>query len=381
MSGIAFVMLFFSGCAQILIYGVNTVLYSIGMYLLRRRRTRDGTLFQAISSTIVFVFATMSVVVGTVAVVADYTSSSAPFEIDARACSIIQFVVLHLVDAVASMILVYRCFNIWSRSWKIIVVPILTILSQIGAYYFGLHQYVQINYATDLQDRERPEVLAKSLVLTTATLLLGAFAHALLTVLIAGRIWWVKTQLRQLVAPENRVASFSSRKYDSVIALTVESGVIIPIFQVIYIVFNVVNTDSAHDALTVMAYMFPQVIAFVPLLIMVRVGLGLTVERNHVSGLTNPSFLRGASGPPHFLNVQSQEVVTPVVAGPADEINLNFESREFTDRFEPTKKSRSEEVCDAGSHIVGPTAAVLHWSPRDWGLVEAAGIANGQLRK
>ncbi|KAL0059998.1 hypothetical protein AAF712_013234 [Marasmius tenuissimus] len=266
-----------------------------------------------------------------------------------------------------------RCFNIWSRSWKIIVVPILTILSQIGipnsprwhvaqstegAYYFGLHQYVQINYATDLQDRERPEVLAKSLVLTTATLLLGAFAHALLTVLI-GKVLWL---LYCLETSELRL-SFSWQDL------------------VIYIVFNAVNTDSAHDALTIMAYMFPQVIAFVPLLIMVRVGLGLTVERNHVSGLTNPSFLRGASGPPHFLNVQSQEVVTPVVAGPADEINLNFESKEFTDRLEPTKKSRSEEVYDAGSHIAGPTAAVLHWSPRDWGLVEAAGIANGQLRK
>ncbi|KAK1225629.1 hypothetical protein PQX77_011429, partial [Marasmius sp. AFHP31] len=183
------------------------------------------------------------------------------------------------------------------------------------AYYAGLQQYVKINYATGLQDQETPEVIEKSLVLTTATLSLGAFAHALLTALI-------------------------------------ESGVIIPIFQVIYIVLNAVNTDRTHDALTIMAYMFPQVIAFVPLLIMVRVGLGLTVERNHVSGLTNPSFLKGASGsPPLFLNVQSRGVATPVVAGPADdEINLDLENKEFTNRLESKRKSRSEEVYDADSH-------------------------------
>ncbi|KAJ8088073.1 hypothetical protein PM082_013624 [Marasmius tenuissimus] len=326
MSGSSLMVLFLSEWDQILIYGFNTVLFSIGMHLLLKRKARDGTVFQAVSSTVVFALATMSVVLGISATVAGLSISSAPPKIDVRACSTIQFIALHLIDFTVFMILVYRCFNVWGRSWKIIAAPLVAITAETGMYYAGLPNYVELNDATGLQEQGSIEILKQSMVFTTAALAFGAFAHTLLTVMIAGRIWWVKRQLLHLVAPENRVADSSLRKYDSVIAMTVESGMIIPIFEVICTTFNVLaaTEGTSRNVTMIISSMGPQIIAFAPLLIMVRVGLGLTIERDHVSGL---SFLNTSSSLPHLLDTTPREVRISVVARPDNEIELDLRGR------------------------------------------------------
>ncbi|KAL0570063.1 hypothetical protein V5O48_011893 [Marasmius crinis-equi] len=276
------VVLFFSGWSQMLVYGFNAVLFVIGMYLLGKRKAREGILFQVMSSVILFALATVSAVVGTVMVVAGYASITAPIAVNLKACSIIQYVVLHLIDFAAFSVLIFRCFNIWSRDWKVIAVPVVAILTETGVYYAGLREYIKIQFATGLQQQASGDVLQKSLGLTTAALVLAAFSNALLTLLIAGRIWWLKRRLKRVLSGGRGLGGIAGnlpQKYDSVIAITMESGIIIPIFQIIYLVYMVRNATSAdHDALTIMAFMLPQVIAFAPLLIMVRVGLGVTVE-------------------------------------------------------------------------------------------------------
>ncbi|KAK1220411.1 hypothetical protein PQX77_016841 [Marasmius sp. AFHP31] len=344
-------VLFLSQWSQILIYGFNTILFSIGMYLLSKRKTRDGTIFQAASSAVVFALATTSVLLGTSVTIAGLGTPTAPSKINVRAASITIFIVLHLIDLAAFITLVYRCFNIWSRSWKIIAAPLVAMTAVTGVYFAGLPQYIKTDYGAGLQSAD---VLKESRVSTIVAVAFSAFTHTLLTTLIASRIWWVKRQLRQIVLPENRARHSSLRIYDSVIALTVESGMIIPIFEIIYIVFfNELKASSADDnALTAMATsifpsILPQVLAFTPLLIMVRVGLGLTVEREHVSEL---STMHASSTIPRFLDSTSREVRTSAVADPADEIELDFRGRESqsTNR-QPTEKN---ETSDTGSQYI-----------------------------
>ncbi|KAL0059999.1 hypothetical protein AAF712_013235 [Marasmius tenuissimus] len=271
------------------------------MYLLQKRKSRKGTLFQAISSSIVFAFATVSAVVGTVLlVVASFvgSSSSTPQEINVRACS-----------------------------WKVVAAPMVAILAETGMYWAGLRQYVKIDYGTDSLggSGERAKVLRQSMFSTTTALILSTVAHTLLTTLIAGRIWWMRRQFHQVVTPDIRVANLSGpRKYDSVIALTVESGMIIPIFEIIFIAYVTRDTNSNRDAAKIMAFMLPQVIAFAPLLVMVRVGLGLTVERDDVSELTNTTSLAESSRPhPRFLSIR-RDVRVSVTIDPSSEIELNL---------------------------------------------------------
>ncbi|KAK1228820.1 hypothetical protein PQX77_008139 [Marasmius sp. AFHP31] len=297
------------------------------MYLLQKRKSRQGTLFQAISSSIVFAFATVSAVVGTMlSIVAGYVESNSPTpqEINVGACSIIRFVFLHLIDFTTSMILVYRCFNIWSRNWKVVAAPMVAILAETGLYWAGLRQYVKIDYSLEASVG-RTEDFNQSMFSTIA-LLMSTVAHTLLTALIAGRIWWIRRLFHQVFTPDVRVASLSgSRNYDSVIALTVESGMIIPIFQIIFIAYATQDPNSSHDASKLMAFMLPQVIAFAPLLVMVRVGLGLTVEGDDVSELTNMTSFAASPRPRPRLASTCRDVQLSVTLDPtSNEIELNL---------------------------------------------------------
>ncbi|KAG7085996.1 hypothetical protein E1B28_003519 [Marasmius oreades] len=323
-------VLFFSGWSQILLYGLNTVLFVTGIYLLGQRERREGTTFIVLSSVLLFAFASISAVVGTASVVGGYLSiplvpgtSPSATGINLSACSIIQYVVLHLVDFTAFMILVYRCFSIWGRNYLVIVIPVVIILAETGVYYYELRHYIKIQFASGLQQQTSSEVLKKSLAFTTAALILAAVANALLTLLIAGRIWWLKRRVQHLTG--NGIIGNLPQKYDSIIAITMESGMIIPIFLIIYTVYSIRNTSGDHDALVIMAFMLPQVIAFAPLLIMVRVGLGLTVERDHVktsSSYATRSTTNQSRSQPHLLNI-SRDIRVSVSMGQPDDVELD----------------------------------------------------------
>ncbi|KAK1227359.1 hypothetical protein PQX77_009642 [Marasmius sp. AFHP31] len=323
------VVLFFSGWGQILVYGFNTVLFVMGMYLLHKRKKREGMLFQVVSSGLLFAFATISAVVGAVIVVDGYIRATplAVSGINSQACSVVQYVVLHLIDFTAFMILVYRCYSIWGQNWKVVILPVVVILTESGVYYTELPQYMKIQFAAGLQQQASAEVLEQSLAFTTAALVLGAFANALLTLLIAGRIWWLKRRIQRLMVraqhSQGKSGSLGPQKYDSVIAITMESGMIIPIFLITYTVYSVRNaTSSDHDALTIMAFMLPQVIAFAPLLILVRVGLGLTVERDH-GGSSNSLHMNFSSQRhSHVLNITPGSGPSIMVAHPSEDVEM-----------------------------------------------------------
>ncbi|KAF9258546.1 hypothetical protein L218DRAFT_948317 [Marasmius fiardii PR-910] len=274
------VVIFFVGWTQILLYGFNAVLFGVGMYLLQRQEGREGIIFLVASSSLLFILATISAAVSTVMVVGEYLSIPLlgnSTSINIHACSIIQFVVVHLVDLTAFIILAYRCFNIWNRRYLVLLVPVATFVGETASYYYGLPKYLKVQFGSS-QGRD---FVTQSLPITTATLVLAAVANALLTFLIAGRMWWLKKRLRNLVHGE--VGASLTQKYDSIIAITVESGMIIPTALFIYTFFEIQDaTAGKHgDVLAVISTMLPQIIVLAPMIIMVRVGLGLTVERYH----------------------------------------------------------------------------------------------------
>ncbi|KAK1225224.1 hypothetical protein PQX77_011904 [Marasmius sp. AFHP31] len=67
--------------------------------------------------------------------------------------------------------------------------------------------------------------------------------------------------------------------------MTFESGILIPVTLVVYLVFLLRLPGPRGDraALAILNVVLPQMMAFAPLLITVRAGLGLTVERDQIS--------------------------------------------------------------------------------------------------
>jgi len=82
--------------------------------------------------------------------------------------------------------------------------------------------------------------------------------NMLVTVLMAGRIWWIARKARAILGPG------LSSKYTTMIAIIVESGVIYSI----YFILDVVLQDLILDA------GLAQIVGIVPTLIIVQIGLG-----------------------------------------------------------------------------------------------------------
>uniref|UniRef100_A0A0W0FKA1 Uncharacterized protein n=1 Tax=Moniliophthora roreri TaxID=221103 RepID=A0A0W0FKA1_MONRR len=195
--------------------------------------------------------------------------------IDLYACNVIMYVGLQLVDFTACFVLLHRCYALYNRSWKILVAPLIMVVADIGVYSASLPIFIKLPFGSiqnvvTIDNR-------KMVALSTTVIVLNALSNGSLTLLIAGRIWMIRRQLHKLIGES---APAMCRKYDTLIAMTLESGMIIPVSLIALEVC--LRTNKAEGA-GILGSCISQIIAFAPLLIMVRAGLGLTVEASHVT--------------------------------------------------------------------------------------------------
>ncbi|KAI3603878.1 hypothetical protein WG66_004435 [Moniliophthora roreri] len=298
------ILLFFKGWAQILLYGFNVILFSISMFLLRRRGEKQNTGFHIISTIVLFGFATVTAVVTTVVVVAEvmYRGGEMP-PVNVYVCSVIIYVNLQLVDLTALTILVHRAYNIWHGRWKILLVPVVLIVADTGLYYTEIHSNLEVPFGGGTDIEKSAEILRKSLPLTISAIVVNLLANGMLTGLIAGRIWWHTKQIRESLGP--RGAKRTSR-YNHIIAMTLESGMIIPIYLILLGLFSVRGNVQVMQLLS---SMWPQVIAIAPLLIVVRAGLGLSMDSAYLT-TQDPASIHENAGESRVSHSRLSHVVT-----------------------------------------------------------------------
>ncbi|KAJ6594734.1 hypothetical protein B0H19DRAFT_1247382 [Mycena capillaripes] len=108
-------------------------------------------------------------------------------------------------NIVTDSLFIYRCFIIWGRNVCIVILPILmllvtTVLGYMAAISADLLEPYNVDYR-----------IAFAMVLLT---------NVMLTVLTAGRIWWMRRDACLVLE------SAHVRKYDTAIAIVLESGAI-----------------------------------------------------------------------------------------------------------------------------------------------------------
>ncbi|KAJ8083659.1 hypothetical protein PM082_009535 [Marasmius tenuissimus] len=168
------------------------------------------------------------------------------------------------------VILIYRCYCVCNRSIKFIVLPILLMLPEIGLFYASFADIVKGSWGMAvLQDNG----FSKAGMITSAgSLIANLSTNLVLTTTIAYKIWATARGL-EAVSERNR------RFYRHIMAVVIESGSILLIFMAVLIGLMLDNGYSKGNVpAIIVATLFPQVLAFVPLLISVRVGLGRTFE-------------------------------------------------------------------------------------------------------
>ncbi|KAK7046042.1 hypothetical protein VNI00_007037 [Paramarasmius palmivorus] len=264
-------LLFFTGWSQIMLYGFNAVLFGVSMVLLQHRKSMHGTgfVFLLVSTILLFAFATISAMTTTVLLLGEIRELSSVLMqdtegtggIDLRDCTIMIYVSLQLVDLTTFVILAYRCYNIWNHDWRPIVVPSIMILAETILYYIEVPILLDTPFGGGVNVQVNEETLRKVKAFTTTVHVLNIVANGTLTLLIAGKIWWSRNKIANFIKRDQRA---SLRKYDQVIATTLESGLIAPAYLIVLAVYSIGATSRWNVLVSTLA---PQVLAMAPLII------------------------------------------------------------------------------------------------------------------
>ncbi|KAF8881451.1 hypothetical protein BD779DRAFT_1011370 [Infundibulicybe gibba] len=165
-------------------------------------------------------------------------------------------VLFGIIDFLAQMILLYRCWIIWDSRWVVVAVPgFLALLALVGEFALvglqvspidTMHIFIPTGIATN----------SVSLVV-----------NALTTSLIVTKILLTSREVRPVLG------SNSHRSFRIVVALLIESGLLMFAFQLVYVVlFFQVPFDIISNSTT-------QIYGITPTLLNIRVAMGTAYDK------------------------------------------------------------------------------------------------------
>ncbi|KAJ7022173.1 hypothetical protein C8F04DRAFT_1240908 [Mycena alexandri] len=192
-------------------------------------------------------------------------------------------------NVIADGLVIYRCYCVWNYNGYVVIVPILSL---IATSLFGL-------------DLDLPAKPFYGLSLAT---------NILVNMLTAGRIWWIYREARMCLKTDMQ------KKYLSSLAILVESGVLYSATVLAFLILvTIVPTRISTPAIY---QMLAQIMGIAPTLIIVRVGLGVSVQNVEITvkaavTMTSETHVRPIS-PPGSLDKSAISVPKDVEQGDLD---------------------------------------------------------------
>jgi hypothetical protein len=267
----------FSVMSEMLFYGILLVLVAFAANLLLRRHATGGRVL-LYSTAAMFLLATLQFMFRILAARKAYTvfylaaagqfspESAAAREAAAQnlAFNFVEDMLLVTNNALTDGVLIYRCWLIWESNYYAIIAPsIMLLLTTILSYLSAV-------------EGDYPSASGPAVDLRIG-FLLGLLTNLVLVGLTAGRIYHKRRLVRNL---ETAVV----RRYNTAVAMVLESGTILTLWVVIYVILRSMNVPPTvwrvfRGGLAIL-------LNIVPTLIVVRVGLGHSInesERTRVS--------------------------------------------------------------------------------------------------
>ncbi|KAF7341108.1 hypothetical protein MVEN_01845000 [Mycena venus] len=255
-------------------YGIYLVLFCICIYILLHRPRNLANTILLVTAISLFTLSTVQTIINIITGAGDVDGvlSDETYGQLFYADNMIYVANKLLSQTRCSQI--YRCYVIWNRNIYVVILPIIMVVVTI---VFGVDQALP---------------LAPFFGITLAT-------NVLVTGLTAGRIWWMGRQVRAHLQPDMQ------KKYTTSMSIIVESGVIYSAGILTYLVLGAIPfTVPAQEPTTVM---LAQLCGIVPTLLIVRVGLGASVQsvENAISAATVLDSNVHSRSRPHILGVRS----------------------------------------------------------------------------
>ncbi|KAE9402527.1 hypothetical protein BT96DRAFT_1017622 [Gymnopus androsaceus JB14] len=278
------------------INGAYTVLFGLAMWILPRKfhiPSIKKFIFPAI--IVLFVLVTMNIAYDLVgeayAIMYTIPVVEKPWLIVGQSIDSITFV---FADILGDLVLLYRVYAVWGSRKRVLFPMLLLMGSAKGLHEFcicsfsaldiqlstffsvlgilaaiaGIHQLFNVPQ-TGFFDYRGPG--AGSLAWPNLFEIVNAISNMLMTLMIAGRVWWISRSLQK----ELKSGVHPSHWYRRTLAVVTESGVIYPVYLTIEVV---VSASPVPFNIPNYVDMGIVIVGLAPTLIAVRVGLGSAVD-------------------------------------------------------------------------------------------------------
>ncbi|KAJ7160489.1 hypothetical protein C8R46DRAFT_370216 [Mycena filopes] len=283
--------------------GIYLVLFCICIYILLHRPRDRSNIVLLITAVALFTLSSiivlLTIVLGAARI--DGIDLSVPELLFATN------IIFAVNNVIADSLVIYRCYCVWNHNGYVVIVPILSLLA---TSLFGL-------------DLDLPAKPFYALSLAT---------NILVTMLTAGRIWWILHEARSCLKSDMQ------KRYLSSLAILVESGVL---YSATVLVFLILVTIAPTRISTPAIYqILAQIMGIAPTLIIVRVGLGVSVQnvestvKAAVSLASVTSYGRPVSPAARFQSGLDKSAISRPKA---------LEEAEFRSVIEDSRWSRSSE--------------------------------------
>lgn len=266
---------------ETLFYGMNFVLFwSCIVILTIRRRTPVINKTLVLIATLMFCFSTAHVSLGFYRLIEGFIvlpnipGGPSAFFSDVSIPANVVKVGIHTVNSVVGdSVVVWRCFLIWSRNWKMCIVPILLV---IASAICGFAQTVYFARGTGLHSAFSPELKIWNGALFSLSLATNVTVTALITV----RAWY-------MLQLSGSVAHF---RYWRILVIIIESGMIYSVALICEITLYFLSLNAFYIVYDPIG----QLTGITPTLILLLAGLELTTNDVHSRftrrTLTKPDF-------------------------------------------------------------------------------------------
>jgi len=255
--------------AEWFLYGMNVVLFCFCVKTLHRCRVRHR-LALSVAISVIFALCTLHwalqlVNAGELLTVLEKLAHVPGIKLNFKELqerwnrlNIVMGAVYVTTNLIADGIFVYRCYCIWGFRKRIIALPI-TLLVATGCLGFasviacgmeGYSEFLFINWFFPL------------------AVIFSVLTNVLLMALTAGRIWWIARGARAIMGPA------VVKQYRTVIAMILESGALYVTPGLLYLIFVGIRPSSTQVIFAALA----QIVGIAPTIIVVRVGLGSSVD-------------------------------------------------------------------------------------------------------
>ncbi|KAG7095103.1 hypothetical protein E1B28_005890 [Marasmius oreades] len=247
-------------------YGLYIALFALCIYILRQGKIRYQT-FYIWSLTALFVMSTSMVAVETV---------------EALLESVVEFSVILpiLANLSADSILIQRCYIIWGSRNRVLIPLIVVSFATNVITSTGVVMLIMGLADTTIASNEMR--VEKGGTIQAVGLIISAAFNLALTLLTAGRIWWISHQ--SYVTTKNYIVTTMNK-------IILESGMIYPLVMILHL--SITNGFSMDQ---VPLDTFPLVIlaaGIAPTLMIIRMRLGIYTSKDNTGiTLTNTQRLR-----------------------------------------------------------------------------------------